>query len=158
MADKTEPLNIWALSACISVQDLDACATWYARHLGFEQAQSYLLPEIGARVAYLEGHGLRLELLEQYGAQRAPQRPDPPDHGTVQGLSQLTFYVTDLAAVRDYARRERLTIAMDVVALPQHGLSAFFLRDPEDNLIEFIELDQRSHEHRPNTTDTRRTT
>ncbi|WP_165975736.1 VOC family protein [Actinomadura rubrisoli] len=142
-ADVATPLNIWALSACISVDDLDACTDWYAHYLGMEPAQSHTVPEIGARIAYLEGHGLRLELVEQYGAQRAPERPDPPDHGTVQGLSQITFYVTDLAAVRDYARRERLTVAMDVATLPQLGVSAFFLRDPEGNLIEFIELGER---------------
>ncbi|MFD0683464.1 VOC family protein [Actinomadura fibrosa] len=146
--DTAALLNIRALSACISVDDLDACAGWYAEHLGFEVAQSHALPEIGARVAYLEGHGLRLELAEQYGARRAPERPDPPEHAIVHGISQITFYVADLDTVQDYARRAGLTVAMEKAALPELGVTAFFVRDPEGNLIEFIELTKPPQERR----------
>ncbi len=131
-------LGIRSLSACISVGDLDACAAWYAEHLGFTVVQSWEFPELAARVAYLEGHGARLELLEQRDAEPAP-RSDPPGHGAPHGVTQLVCYVADINAALAYVRQRGLTIAMDVSTLPELNIAAFFIRDLEGNLIEFIE-------------------
>ncbi len=133
--------HLRAVSACISVDDLDSCAAWYTQYLGLAVTQTRDFPELSARVAYLESGGLRLELLEQKGSQPAPARPTPPHHGAVRGVTQVTFYVDALTAVATALQAAGLTLAMDIVTVPDLNLSAFFIQDPEGNLIEFIQYD-----------------
>ncbi|TDD96313.1 VOC family protein [Actinomadura rubrisoli] len=135
-----DPLGIQALSACISVGDLDACIAWYTQNLGFRLLKLVQFPELGARVAFLTGHSLRLELAEQAEAEPGPRRQDPPRHSVVRGVTQIAFYVTDAESILARARQHGLNVAMDLATVPELGLKAFFVRDPEENLIEFIEL------------------
>ncbi|GAA3740201.1 VOC family protein [Salinactinospora qingdaonensis] len=146
MATSTQPeaaaaaLGVHSISVCLSVADLEASAAWYCHNLGFRLAQQRAFTDLAARVAYLEAQGLRLELLEQRDSQPGAPRQDPPRHGSPRGLSQLTFYVADLDAALAHIRDRRVTVAMPPAFLPELGVSAFFVRDPESNLIEFIEL------------------
>jgi len=49
--------------------------------------------------------------------------------------------VDALTAVATALQAAGLTLAMDIVTVPDLNLSAFFIQDPEGNLIEFIQYD-----------------
>ncbi|MFF5212102.1 VOC family protein [Streptosporangium sp. NPDC000396] len=126
------------LSACLAVRDLDRCAAWYADTLGFTVARRHEFPELGASVAYLALGEQRLELLQPAGGVGLTL-PAPPGHALVYGVTQLACYVDDIEAARDRVLAAGIPLAMDPVTVPELGVSAFFIRDPEGNLIEFIQ-------------------
>jgi uncharacterized membrane protein/catechol 2,3-dioxygenase-like lactoylglutathione lyase family enzyme len=126
------------VSACVAVADLGKALAWYADALGFTPVRAAEFPELPARVAYVEGHGARLELAETRPSTPA-RRPDPPAHGRVQGISQLTFYVDDLDKVVAWAEAHQVEVAMWPVAVADLALRAAFIRDCDGNLIEFIQ-------------------
>jgi len=127
------------LSACIAVSNFEPAVEWYHRELGFELVQSKDFPEYGSRVGYLEANGVRIELVED--KQRRPsERPDPPNHTALQGISQLTFYIDDLDAIVEQVKRRPIKVAFGPVVVTDLGLKAFFIRDNEGNLIEFIQM------------------
>ena len=126
------------LSVCISVSDLDRSVDWYGRNLGFRCVLRQDLPRFGARIAYLDSPGGRIELLQPGQLVRA-RRPDPPEHGGMQGPTQLSVTVDDLAAAAERVRERSLTVAMPPLDAPALGVRVMFIRDEDDNLIELVE-------------------
>lgn len=126
------------LSVCIAVRDLEASASWYGKTFGFAPILQREFPEYGARVAYLEANGVRIELVEDQTFTPL-ERPDPPQHCGLQGVSQLSFWVDDIEAVREGTQSRGIDVAMDIASVPDLGIRAFFIRDNDGNLIEFIE-------------------
>jgi catechol 2,3-dioxygenase-like lactoylglutathione lyase family enzyme len=124
------------ISACLSVSDLDVSADWYIDKLGFETVLRQDFPALSARLAYLRHRDLVLELVESTPS-AGIVRPAPPLHGLVRGISQITFYVPDIREAFAGVRAQGLPIVMDLVEVPQIGVSAFFTEDPDGNLIEF---------------------
>jgi catechol 2,3-dioxygenase-like lactoylglutathione lyase family enzyme len=140
-ADGTADVSagLLAISACLSVADVDRSARWYGDLLGVAVTDDATLEAAGARVAYLAGGDLRIELVQTAGSVAGPQRPDPPAHTAVRGITQLTVYVRDLDAVLARCERAGIPIAMAPVRAPQLHVAAFFVRDPDGNLLEFLE-------------------
>lgn len=135
------PIAVRRLSLCLAVSDLEAMAQWYAATFGFVVDRRKRFDAINATVAYLRCGDLVLELL-QPGALDRHVRANPPAHGAVQGVSQLTFHVTDADATSTVLRAHGVTVAMAPVTDPDLGVTACFVRDPEGNLIELLEYDR----------------
>ena len=126
------------LSACISVADLDRSIKWYSDVLGFRLRRQAPFPDLGARLAFLEVDDLRLELVQSDGSVTG-DRPDPPRHAGVRGVTQLTLYVDDLDQVLAELAEHGVPLAMPPVDVEVLGIRAFFIRDADGNLIEFIQ-------------------
>lgn len=129
------------LGVSLAVRNLDETARWYRHYLGFEEVLKREFPEYGTRIVFLEANGIRIELIEDEKWQ-AINRPDPPHHTTVQGVSQITFRVPDIQAVIDRVKRLPITIAWDLVVVPDIGFKEFFIRDNEGNIVQFVETFQ----------------
>ena len=139
MSRTTPVAGIDNLHACLAVGDLEASARWYGDVLGFAVRQRQDFPELGARLVFMESHGVELELVQSAHFMPA-RRPDPPaDHVAEQGISQLSFRVRDIEGVLEKVRARSIPVAMDLVDAAPLKLKAFFIRDNEGNLIEFIE-------------------
>jgi catechol 2,3-dioxygenase-like lactoylglutathione lyase family enzyme len=93
------------LGVSVAVRNLDETARWYWPYLGFEEVLEREFPEYGTRIVFLEANGILMELIEDEKWQ-AINRPDPPQHTTVQGVSQITFRVADIQTVIDRRARE----------------------------------------------------
>jgi catechol 2,3-dioxygenase-like lactoylglutathione lyase family enzyme len=130
--------RLLGLSACLSVADLAATAAWYERVLGFTTVRSLSMPALHAEVAYLRNERFTLELLQIEGAVTV-STPPPPGHAGVHGVTQLTFYVPDAEAAMKELDALGATPVTDLLDVPDLGVRAFFVRDPEGNNIEFIE-------------------
>jgi catechol 2,3-dioxygenase-like lactoylglutathione lyase family enzyme len=124
------------LSACISVADVKRCAQWYVDRLGFEVVRWREFTEYAACVAYLRCRDLVLELVQTAGSVAVP-RPGPPRHGSVRGISQITFYVVNIGDARNWVKERGLVVVMETVTVSDLGVSSFFIEDIEGNLIEF---------------------
>jgi catechol 2,3-dioxygenase-like lactoylglutathione lyase family enzyme len=138
--DPAAPIaTIDGLHACLAVANLEASVDWYRRVLGFEVLQQRDFPELAARIVFLASRGAELELVE-----REPftpfRRPDPPtNHLQTQGISQLSFRVHHIEAILEEVRRRSIPVVLDLVDAKPLKLKAFFIRDNDGNLIEFIE-------------------
>lgn len=134
-----EPMAvIQRLSVCIAVSNLEETAKWYVETLGFRVVQQQDFPSYSSRIAFLESRGFRIELVETNGL-IPDNRADPPAHTQKQGLTQLSFKVNDIETAYEEAKKRDLTIALDLITVDAIGIKAFFIRDHEGNLIEFIE-------------------
>lgn len=139
--NKKEPIvSVSNLAACISVANLDETAKWYNETLGFRIFLSIDFPELSAKVAYLENDSnVRIELAENGNFISSP-RPEPPGHTALQGVSQISFWVNDIDSIREKIRNASISVAMELITVDELGVKAFFIRDNEGNLIEFLEL------------------
>ena len=139
----TDPLEgplapVKNLSLSIAVQSLEETASWYEEQLGFEIVQRRDFPEYGTRIAFLETNGIRIELIEdQHWSPLL--RPDPPQHTTIQGVSQITFEVDDIEEAIRRVKSRPITIAWDLTVVEDLRLKEFFIRDNEGNIVQFIE-------------------
>jgi methylmalonyl-CoA/ethylmalonyl-CoA epimerase len=57
----------------------------------------------------------------------------------MQGISQLSFRINNIEEVFARAQRRSIPIALELVNAEPLKFKAFFIRDHEGNLIEFIE-------------------
>lgn len=86
----------------------------------------------------METNGVIIELIEDKKWQPI-NRPNPPQHTTVQGVSQITFKVDDIQAVIEKVKNRPIDIAWDLIIVKDIGFKEFFIRDNEGNIIQFLE-------------------
>jgi methylmalonyl-CoA/ethylmalonyl-CoA epimerase len=120
------------------VSNLESTAKWYKEQLGFEEVLRREFSEYGTRIIFLEVNGVRIELIEDQ-KWRPIDRPNPPQHTTVQGVSQITFKVDNIEEVIERVKSRSITIAWDLVVVKDIGFKEFFIRDNEGNIVQFVE-------------------
>ena len=128
-----------SISVSFAVKDLDATAKWYQDYLGFRQVLFRDFPEYGTRIVFLEINGISIELIEDQ-EWTAIARPNPPQHTTVQGVSQVRFMVDDIEKVVERVKSQpEIEIAWDLIVVEDIGFKEFFIRDNEGNILQFAE-------------------
>ena len=130
------------LGVSLAVKDLEATSKWYQEHLGFNEALRRDFPDYGTRIVFLENNGVRIELIEDE-KWNSIDRPNPPQHTTIQGISQITFRVDDLQEVVERVKSQPIEIAWDLIEVEDIGFKEFFIRDNEGNIVQFVETDFR---------------
>lgn len=133
-----------------TVSDLDRTIAFFTEALGFEMLNRAprdpkLVASItgiaGAdiEVAYIQGPGHRLELIQYHG---------PADRGRVEcrpcdaGFAHLAYDVDDMDAAVDAAAAHQVLPIGDITVIdkgPNAGRKVVYLRDPDGVTIEFIE-------------------
>ncbi|MGH3573831.1 MAG: VOC family protein [Pseudonocardiaceae bacterium] len=141
--DTRKPIaKVHTISVSIAVKDLQETSAWYSDNLGFEVVQRREFPEYSTRIVFLEVNGVRIELIEDK-AWKPVHRPDPPQHTSLQGVSQITFAVDDIDEVIKRVKSRDITIAWDLVVVEDLQLKEFFIRDNEGNIVQFTESSKR---------------
>ena len=126
----------------LAVKDLEATARWYRDNLGFQETLRREFPEYGTRIMFLEVNGVVIELIEDQKWQ-AIDRPNPPQHTTIQGVSQIRFKVHNIEQVVERVKsRPDIQIAWDLIVVEDIGFKEFFIRDNEGNILQFAETFQ----------------
>ena len=123
--------------AGISVPDLDAAIDWYQRVLGFELERRFDIEAAGAKAAFLEKNGLRIEVFQVAGAAALPaERRHPPSDLKTHGNKHVAYQVADVDAfLADVTAR-----GADVAFVVREAFGkGCFLRDCAGNLVEFVE-------------------
>ena len=109
----------------ITVSDVEKALAFYRDALGLD-----FLFSAGPELAFLNADGVRIMLSTPQGA------------GTIGGNSILYFNVSDIEAVHSslVARGAQNERAPQLAAkMPDHELWTGFLRDPDGNLVGFME-------------------
>jgi methylmalonyl-CoA/ethylmalonyl-CoA epimerase len=131
--------NVNNVEVSLAVKDMEATSQWYQVYLGFRETFRREFPEYGTRIVFLETNGVVLELIEDQKWQPI-DRPDPPKHTTVQGVSQIRFKVKDIETVVERVKgHPEIQIAWDLVVVEDIGFKEFFIRDNEGNILQFAE-------------------
>ena len=131
-------VNVSNLGISIAVKSLEDTSRWYQENLGFREVLRRDFLEYGTRIAFLESSGVRIELIEDQ-RWKPVFRPDPPQHTSIQGISQITFRVDGLEAIVERVKKRPITIAWDLIEVKDIGFKEFFIRDNEGNIIQFVE-------------------
>jgi predicted enzyme related to lactoylglutathione lyase len=97
--------------------------------------------EATARTAVLESDsGVRLELIERAGSTRHRAYVDPLDAAASQGFGHWALAVGDLDEAFDFITAAGGTAVWPPAWAVQPGARFAYVKDPEDNLIELIQL------------------
>ncbi|MEH1166957.1 VOC family protein [Micromonospora sp. CPCC 205539] len=119
----------------ITVSDLDSAVQWWNQVFGLRETARSRFDAINADVAYVEGHDLRLELLQPANGYRVPDMfLQPPEHVRPIGNKALVFRVDDLARATDRFRDLGVSIVWDQVDLGDGSVSTA-IRDNDGNFI-----------------------
>lgn len=125
----------------ISVADLEATVGWYREKLGFEPLYRYEIPQMAAKVAFLERGGFRVEVFEIGGSSPLPDhaRETSTDLG-VRGLKHAALAVGDLDGAMAELKDRGVEFVTGVLEVPGSGGERFaFFRDNNGILIELYE-------------------
>jgi catechol 2,3-dioxygenase-like lactoylglutathione lyase family enzyme len=131
--------NVTSIEVSLAVKDLESTSLWYQTYLGFREVLRRDFPEYGTRIVFLETNNVVIELIEDQ-QWKPVDRPNPPQHTTVQGVSQIRFNVKDIQGVVDRVKcHPEIRIAWDLVIVDDIGFKEFFIRDIEGNILQFAE-------------------
>jgi catechol 2,3-dioxygenase-like lactoylglutathione lyase family enzyme len=120
----------------ISVSNLENSIAWYQNVLGFKLLKRTDFPAINAKGAFLEGAGIRLELLQSDKGFRIEEMfADPPQHIMPIGNKALILYVDDLMALSAELESKDVVFAFKELALNNDGLKSTVIRDIDGNFI-----------------------
>lgn len=118
-----------------TVSDIDASVEWWNRVFGLELLATSRFDAIDADVAFLQGPGFQLELLQTSDGVRVPElTADPPGHIKPIGAKALVFRVEDLAAATRSFRDHGVTIVWSEQDLGDGSVSTA-IRDNDGNFI-----------------------
>lgn len=136
MAANTE---FWFHHAGVSVLDLDAQIEWYSRVLGFRVLRRKFVPVIPAEIAILHNGPLHLELFRVAEPKPAsPERSVPDEDVQTTGNKHVAFCCDDVRGVVAVLRDRGADIVWVREIVP--GVPTAYIKDPEGNLIEFVQL------------------
>jgi catechol 2,3-dioxygenase-like lactoylglutathione lyase family enzyme len=137
--------SVHNIEVSLAVKDLESTIHWYQQYLGFQETLRRDFPEYGTRIVFLEANGVVIELIEDQKWQ-AVDRPNPPQHTTVQGVSQIRFKVHNIEEVVARVKSHPdIQIAWDLIVVEDIGFKEFFIRDNEGNILQFAETFQPKH-------------
>ncbi|MCD0486009.1 VOC family protein [Streptacidiphilus sp. ASG 303] len=122
-----------------TVSDLDASIAWWNRVFGLTLLAKSRFDAIGADVAFLQGPGFRLELLQPADGFRIPElTAEPPAHIRPIGTKALVFRVEDLGSATEVLREQGVTILWERMDLGDGSVSTA-IRDNDGNFINIFE-------------------
>lgn len=121
----------------ISVPDLEASISWYARVFGFTVLDRSEIPGTGVRVSHMQGKGFVLEIFcPADGNPLPPERREPNTDFLTHGNKHISFGVRDGRIAK--AQLEEMGVEIALVA-EVDGTYGVFIRDNTGNLIEIFE-------------------
>ncbi|MBP2644802.1 MAG: hypothetical protein H6Q75_242 [Firmicutes bacterium] len=136
--DKNQEPVIKPLHQGISVADMEASIAWYQKMFGFKLVSDKFIPQLPARIAFMELGDFSIELFVVEGAATLPEdRRTPNLDIRTHGTKHVAYRVQDLRSLMEDLKSKNVDIAMDV--FPMEGDLVSFIRDNTGNLIELIQ-------------------
>ena len=132
-------MEVGEFSVTLAVKDSELMTSWYCQTFGFEVDRKAAFPDYGTSVTMIRAGRVRIEILHD-ATFESFVRPNPPQHSSRQGATQIQFFIDDLAAFIERVKsRPDIQVAWDLIDIPVLRLKHFFIRDPEGNLIQISE-------------------
>lgn len=126
--------NLFGLA--VSVSDLSQSIKWYHHILGFQLIEEVDFPAVKAKGAFMEGMGIRLELLQSADSYRIEELfATPPGHLKPIGNKALILYVDDLHEAGLWLEKQNVNFVFKEIQLNEEGLTSTIIQDPDGNFI-----------------------
>lgn len=120
----------------ISVSDIDQSVEWYHKVLGFSLLGKADFTAINAKGAFMEGLGMRIELLQSGDGFRIEEMfAAPPAHIRPVGNKALIVYVDNLKETTLWLEEQNVDFAFKNLPLNDQGLTSTVIKDPDGNFI-----------------------
>lgn len=126
----------------LSVADLDVARAFYTDVLGFAVGWSFEIPEVAARGCFVEGQGMRVELLERAASVAVRLPADPITDMLSRGYGHFALTTADLDRAFGRYVAAGAAVVWDPRPSPEPGVRMAFIADPDGNLIELMEKGQ----------------
>jgi catechol 2,3-dioxygenase-like lactoylglutathione lyase family enzyme len=108
--------------------------------------QEFSLPKPPLKTALLRApNGLRIELIERKGAKRDRQFKDPMDATLSLGFGHCAIQVANLDDAFAKLKDDGATIVSPPSPGASPGWKFAYVKDPEGNLIEVLQIDPAKH-------------
>ncbi|TFL18780.1 VOC family protein [Jannaschia formosa] len=125
--------------AGLSVADFDASVAWYRRHFGFELLKEW--GDANLRMGLIGKDGVHVEIFAEPGAAPGPDEGRGVGESMSQrGWKHLAFTVPDIVAAIETLRADGVTIMVEPVHDAPPGYAYAFLRDPDGNHVELVQV------------------
>ncbi|MBW8244779.1 VOC family protein [Muricauda oceani] len=126
------------------VSNIDDSIKWYSNNLGFElvMKQSIPIPEGKVEMAFMEGAGMKIEMIENSNNQliEAIQKDSKTDTAlTVIGSKALVFHVEDLEATTKELEAKGVNFVWKMRYLAEDSLLCTLILDIDDNRINIFQ-------------------
>jgi catechol 2,3-dioxygenase-like lactoylglutathione lyase family enzyme len=122
------------------VSDLEGTRNWYEQKLGFKTIYSDS-PEPDIKFAVLEWNGFMLEMIQHPKAtKKSTLNNSLPGEKWVEGFFKAGFYTDDLEAWEKILKVRKVEFKNEMIYNPRFRMKLFIIRDPENNLIQFYNI------------------
>lgn len=123
----------------IVVESVEASATWYVKHLGFERLFTFGWP--GVQAAFIGRGALKLELFQnEEAAPMAEARRRAETNLKIGGINHFAIEVSDLDATVAALAATGVAVVSPPREVPNSGGSRFaFIHDNEQMLVELYQ-------------------
>lgn len=122
-----------------SVENIKNMKSWYINKLGFEVVKQKDYPEFNTSLVLLGLNGYMVELIKDGNAkQKQIIRPIPPKHSSVIGQTQFCFLTQNLDRLKNELIQNNVKIEWEYEGIDL-GVKFLFIRDPEGNLIQYLQ-------------------
>jgi catechol 2,3-dioxygenase-like lactoylglutathione lyase family enzyme len=133
------PRGLRPYLVAISVANLEESAGWYERVLGLRTVEKKDLAQQGLKIAFLESHGLRLELVELKGSVGPGSCADVANPAAIRGFGKFAFQVDRLDEVVAALQKNGAIIIHDFRKSARVEDRSIIIKDPDGNWLQFFQ-------------------
>ncbi len=123
----------------LSVSNLDTVSRWYEDTLNFVCVSRTAYPEMGLEIAFLRQGEFEIELISFAGSIAGTEHPDPPKHAQLRGITHFAFRVANVDEMIGELENKGVPVLWGPKVYEEHRMKVIFVRDPEGNLVKFVE-------------------
>jgi catechol 2,3-dioxygenase-like lactoylglutathione lyase family enzyme len=126
--------------SAIFVSNIDSSIAWYNKILGTSLRDRTDTPERGVIQASLFNRDMLVELIQLTSSIGADSiLKNYPPRTTIRGFVKMGFIVTDINALWNRLKNEKIKFEGRMVTDRVSNKKTFLVKDPDDNLIQFFE-------------------
>lgn len=126
----------------IVVSNIEKSTEWYENVLTLEVYKEMSFPEYDSlKINFLKGKHFKLELIEKktsFPINKYVKNYDVNNEPLI-GYAKAAFSVRDIVAEYDRLKKMNIDFMMEITEDKEFNTSYFIIRDPDKNLIQFIE-------------------
>lgn len=131
-----EKIRFYHLS--LSVSSLEAMSRWYSKFVGFVPVTHRLTFSDNTDYCFMELENMKLELVEDKRS-KPFSREGVPNHTLLMGVTHFSFLVENVERTTAFLKEEGVEVLIDCFVVDAIKNKVTIVRDPDDNLVEFVE-------------------